>query len=416
MLAAVMACGCSKKHAATVANPATAGLDVSNKIAAIAAAGDPTTLDALNDWYAEPPAGQNAADFYVRAGQAMTAGDPKSPAFLANNQAALALLLQGAALTSSRYPVDLRDGAMTKLPHLAKTKQAAQLLQSEAVSEARAGNTEAAAKAIVAGVRLSRSLEDEPIIISRLVEVADLALTFAGLEQSLSLHAFTDADLTSIQAALQDADGAASFERVLVGERCFSISHFRMPPEELSKVLSSGNGTPDGPSGPELATYFNSPSYQQDIDFTLDYYSNMLVAVKKPFPASIDAMAEYGQLNVPSDLILSRMLLPALGGLIQRGADSAARIRNARAAIAVERYRLQHQGALPDSLNALVPEFLASVPIDPYDGKPLRYESKPGSGYIIYSVGRNRIDDHGSTRPTGPTVSATLDIVFSVKR
>ena len=42
-------------------------------------------------------------------------------------------------------------------------------------------------------------------------------------------------------------------------------------------------------------------------------------------------------------------------------------------AIAVERYRRQH-AALPESLDALIPEFLDAVPVSAYDNAPLTYE------------------------------------------
>ena len=48
---------------------------------------------------------------------------------------------------------------------------------------------------------------------------------------------------------------------------------------------------------------------------------------------------------------------------------------------------------LPDALHELVPHYINKVPVDPYDGKNLRYSQK---NKIIYSVGKNFIDDSGS--------------------
>ena len=47
-------------------------------------------------------------------------------------------------------------------------------------------------------------------------------------------------------------------------------------------------------------------------------------------------------------------------------------LRCAAVAVALERYRLAN-GRWPDDLAALVPKYLAAVPADPFDGKPLRY-------------------------------------------
>ena len=50
-------------------------------------------------------------------------------------------------------------------------------------------------------------------------------------------------------------------------------------------------------------------------------------------------------------------------------------------------------GELPKDLSLLVPEYINSVPRDPYDGKPYRYDRKKR---IIYSVGLNLKDEGGS--------------------
>jgi hypothetical protein len=38
--------------------------------------------------------------------------------------------------------------------------------------------------------------------------------------------------------------------------------------------------------------------------------------------------------------------------------------------LAVAQYRLQHDGQLPASLDELVPELLAAVPVEPQSGQP----------------------------------------------
>ena len=65
--------------------------------------------------------------------------------------------------------------------------------------------------------------------------------------------------------------------------------------------------------------------------------------------------------------------------------------------LALRLYQVDHQGALPESLSELVPRYLAAVSDDPFDlkGAPIRYlphRSPP----VLYSVGLDGIDDHGS--------------------
>jgi hypothetical protein len=83
--------------------------------------------------------------------------------------------------------------------------------------------------------------------------------------------------------------------------------------------------------------------------------------------------------------------------------------RTADAAIAVERYRRAQGGRWPDSLAVLVPNYLRSVPIDPFSGREILYRASGGRA-VIYSVGTNREDDGGGNVEqrvwhSGPTQS-----------
>lgn len=84
------------------------------------------------------------------------------------------------------------------------------------------------------------------------------------------------------------------------------------------------------------------------------------------------------------------------------------------AVIAIERYRREHDGALPPSLQVLVPAYLPSPPFDWYADAPMRYLPSDDQ-YLVYSVGPDRVDDGGkgdaSRAPYGPP-----DLVFTSRR
>lgn len=68
-------------------------------------------------------------------------------------------------------------------------------------------------------------------------------------------------------------------------------------------------------------------------------------------------------------------------------------------ALALETQR-RRDGAWPESLEALVPSLLPAVPLDPFDGRPLRYRPPPpgssdGARPLIYSVGVDEVDEGG---------------------
>lgn len=63
------------------------------------------------------------------------------------------------------------------------------------------------------------------------------------------------------------------------------------------------------------------------------------------------------------------------------------------ARFACERYR-REMGSYPETLDALVPKYLDSVPRDTFSGGAMRYSLKRG---ILWSVGQNAADDGGAT-------------------
>ena len=66
-------------------------------------------------------------------------------------------------------------------------------------------------------------------------------------------------------------------------------------------------------------------------------------------------------------------------------------------------------GKLPDSLDQLAPAYLSAVPIDPFDGKPMKYSA---AKKILYSVGPDGIDSGGSN---GEPWSAAPDPTFEIR-
>jgi hypothetical protein len=77
--------------------------------------------------------------------------------------------------------------------------------------------------------------------------------------------------------------------------------------------------------------------------------------------------------------------------------------RAAAIALAIALYRSDHNGAWPDSLQQLVPNYLPAVPLDPMapDGARFRFIGlRATTQPIIYAVGQDGSDDGGSTRPS----------------
>jgi type II secretory pathway pseudopilin PulG len=414
--------GCGKPGGTNGGKPDAA---LTARLEAIRQAGQPVTLAELNAWYPEPPAGENAAPLYAEAFAALAVADAKSPSFLTKNQPALALLHKAATKSQCRYPIDVSEGVSLPLPHLAKIKTCAQLLSKETMANAAKGRVDLAAQDVMDGLRLAGSLEQEPVQISQLVRISSDTLTQSGLEGALGLKSFTEEQLVRLQAALAQEESTIgpSLTRSFAAVRCMVISLFQMPLPEYEKLAgSAGTNCPIGAPA-EFERYRKGAVGRADFNLCLDYFSNWLAVASAPLPASLEAAGQWvpGAEALVSDAKakgyrVSAAMLPSLNSTMDKAADCVGQLRAAQAALAVERYRLGTGSALPDSLGQLVPKYLAAVPDDPYDGKPLRYKKPTSKGYLVYSIGRNRVDDGGVPKPMPGNADGPYDLTFAVRR
>ncbi len=91
-----------------------------------------------------------------------------------------------------------------------------------------------------------------------------------------------------------------------------------------------------------------------------------------------------------------------------------ARLMLCRIAVALRLYAHAH-GKHPDSLQALVPEYLDAVPVDPFDDQPICYK-RTAEGVLIYSIGPDFVDGGGvDERVKKNSFSEPHDIVVELK-
>jgi len=98
--------------------------------------------------------------------------------------------------------------------------------------------------------------------------------------------------------------------------------------------------------------------------------------------------------------ILIGLLLPATHK-IQDAADRTEQTQiNLQIAFALAAFRAD-QGKYPPRLDELVPKYLPKIPPDVFSGKPLIYRPSE-TGYLLYSVGVNGIDEDGRSTDDDP--------------
>lgn len=228
------------------------------------------------------------------------------------------------------------------------------------------------------------------------------------LERTLAGESLNDDPLKRLASAFAERDEAESFRLSLAGSRVQFVELRQRSDQAIKGML----GLEPSPwtRGADLAKGL-------DIYRRMDEASErgLIEAVDawKPIEAELTALAAEpsAQVRYPGTL----MLLPQLGQQAQSHLEAEASLALARTAIACERYRLVH-GKLPAKLEDLAPEFLESAPLDPCDGKPLRYVND-ASGVRLYSIGADQVDQGGGAPPgSGAAMFAPSDIVFRLKK
>ena len=146
----------------------------------------------------------------------------------------------------------------------------------------------------------------------------------------------------------------------------------------------------------------------------LELYEKAIDIARKPYPRHSEASRLFDESSMMRIQAIAAPITPVTLGYIPEvfwtDAAFAAHLHLVQTALALERYQRRY-GKVPDKLEAVVPEFLSAVPIDPFTGKPLSVHRSSGA-LLIYSVGMDLADDTAAplARP-----AHGADIVFTFR-
>jgi hypothetical protein len=244
------------------------------------------------------------------------------------------------------------------------------------------------------------------------------------MEWCLSRTKFTDAQLVALGASMAGGNDEAAMGRAMAGERAFALGTLerirsgKMNPSELL-TMGLSDEIPSWRMTLAGVAYKASGLFDREARFLIEAENAMVATARQPLndrvPSSQSLSRQLENKIVSDRYVLASMFLPSLARSIEKDTSHIIRVRVAQTAIAVERYRLAN-GRLPAMLADLVPTHLPAVPDDPFSGQSLHYVVKT-PGFIVYSVGPDREDNHGTkTNKDGRELQPGTDIVFRVAR
>lgn len=298
-------------------------------------------------------------------------------------------------LPAGRYPLTIApDIVGTLLPHVQDARSAANALRFDAYLQMDAGDATAAADAIIACFNAGRSIGDEPFMISGMLRMSCDTIALSACERFLAQLTANDATLVRLQAAIDLELCEQFFLNGMRGDRAQGfafLQYLRDNPSKAQSVRLMQNPTGDAVS--EWLVYVPGMVARGQAKF-LSHMNEAVSIAQRPYEEYQDAIADWDARSKNLSPF-GRIMLPVARGAAPFALRHQAQLRCMTVAVAAERYRLQHQ-KWPDKLDDLVAaNLIAAVPLDPYDGKPLRWKIID-NGRLVYSVGKDRTDNGGN--------------------
>ncbi|MGC3959292.1 MAG: hypothetical protein QM813_15525 [Verrucomicrobiota bacterium] len=258
-------------------------------------------------------------------------------------------------------------------------------------------------------------------LVAAMIHVAITGLYTSIIEEGLQLHAWQEPQLFALESQLAELNLPGP---VYEGLRCelTATSHtFEHEPFDKLLALSSvvtkaSQASPqksllgswrDWSKGLKLKAYNLAPRgwLFQNLAVCTSLERMVLESVRgcqtnihpKEIKTALDKLQTELERTSLFNLI-AKVAIPNFYKALQTTARNQTSVNQARIACALERYHQAHR-QYPDSLAALRPQFLATIPNDLIGNQPLKYRHEADGGFTLYSVGWNETDDDGKAAP-----------------
>jgi hypothetical protein len=260
-------------------------------------------------------------------------------------------------------------------------------------------------------LRLSGVNKDEPVLISKLVQIAMFGeATRWPLAEGLAAHVWSDREIADLQKEFDKVDFLTEYGDAMRGERAMvngNLAYILRNRRQAADMFGSDSPPPDGPPSDSLfykiLPYMPAGWFRQNQLFISRIFQEVYLppvdaanhrvhaAESAKWKETLDERLRAG---FPPEVLLGWTFLPALGNAEFKFGLAQVQLDEARVACALERYRLAH-GNYPETLAALEPQFIQNAPVDIFSGQPLKYRRADDGKFILYSVGWNEKDDGG---------------------
>ena len=360
----------------------------------------------------QPPDDQNAAPLYVQMNHTKTASPVTGANMILDNgvgmrlpdperreqirqavrhqQTLIRMVHQAAGRPVCAFNRNYALGASLLLPEYARMRSATRILRAESALLLADGKPLEAIRNNALGFKIAQHAASDPILIADLVAIAIDAITFQGMEQILYAAGEQPGIAQAVEQSVTHTWQTHSLAYGMRGE-------FVMTAVEMERMRKAGPSSLQGwvKFDDGFKGQVQKFSMKQTVNWSKFINANESEVLREmlqiaqvadlPYPQSHPTMqAAQTRLEAASqdnNYLLASQFMPVYVQVEVKQAQNRAMAAIVRGAASVLAWK-QARGAFPDTLKQAMP----MVPVDPFDGQPLRYR-REGKGFVIYSVG-----------------------------
>lgn len=316
----------------------------------------------------------------------------------AGTEAYFAAWKKAASKPKLRFDRNWKEGLNILFPEYSEIKSAVKLHCFRALQEAKAGQLDAALEYLRTAYAISRQLKDEPVLIGYLVHVACLAISDRGAVNILP-EVLKAGKVGELKAIVQNGHIPVDPMYALRGDFVLeieSIHWFDKQKGSWNEVFNIFGGESGNTTENVLRPKVSPLADKNTVSLAFETrYLQLFTEAKKiakndtfRFSEELDKLTAAASTKNDPTYLCAQFFMPVF---VQSG-DSINTSQVSKdltlALIEVARFKAKH-GRLPGSLSEA-----GVFAMDPYANGPLSYRIEDGQA-IIYSYGRNKVDDGG---------------------
>jgi hypothetical protein len=310
----------------------------------------------------------------------------------------------------AEFPLDYSSTSWPSFPHISCFLTLAKSYGDLANAHLVLGDHAAATADILSALRLARTLEREPFLISMLVRMSIIGMVTGPIATGIKQHTWTAAELDEFSSELARIDLVRALTTALRGERgvfnrLINFAKSGKNPSVtwagLANMGTIGGATTTSEKA-QLMLFASLYPFTANTD--QNFYNLHFQALIDSFssadgihPASVPKLDDNAGLLFRATHFLTMMGTPGTESMMTKTAANQEGILQTRTACALEKYWLAHH-SYPASLAALAPGFTPPKSVLAFQA--INYRLEKDGTFRLWSPGWNETDEGGKISPT----------------